>query len=244
MKLKGCTALVTGANRGIGAAFVDAFLAAGARKIYAGVRNPDAYAPPDGRVTAVKLDVTADADVAAAVAACGDVDVLVNNAGVNGSSGVVAGDLAAAGHEIDVNYLGLLRMCRAFAPVLAANGGGAMVNLLSILSRVNLPRAGSYCASKAAAYSATQAFRAELAAQRTLVVAVCPGTVDTEMTRLSPGPKMAPEAVATAALDAVEAEAEEIYPGDMAAGVAADLDLDRKAVEQRFAAMLPAATDG
>ena len=130
-------------------------------------------------------------------------------------------------------------MCRAFAPVLKANGGGTIVNMLSILARVNLPLMGSLCASKAATLSMTQGVRAELAAQGTKVIAVMPGAVDTRMTAMLPPPKMKPSEVAAAALKAIDEGTEEIYPGDMAQGVAAGLASDPKAVEKQFAGYLP-----
>jgi NAD(P)-dependent dehydrogenase (short-subunit alcohol dehydrogenase family) len=138
---------------------------------------------------------------------------------------------------MQVNYFGTLSMCRAFAPVLARNGGGAVVNVLSILSRVSTPRLASYAASKAAGFSLTQSVRAELAAQRTLVVGVMPAFVDTEMARKAPGPKMDPRELASAIVDAVEGEVEDVYPGE-AARVAIGLQRDPKAVERQFAALL------
>jgi NAD(P)-dependent dehydrogenase (short-subunit alcohol dehydrogenase family) len=140
---------------------------------------------------------------------------------------------------MDTNYLGTLAMCRAFAPVLKRNGGGAIVNMLSILSRVSMPAYGSLCASKAAALSMTQGVRAELAKQHTLVVGVMPGAVDTDMARGYQGPKDPPLEVANAALDAVEKGLEDVYPGGMAQGVSAGLAKDPKAVEKEFAQYLP-----
>jgi short-subunit dehydrogenase len=130
-------------------------------------------------------------------------------------------------------------MCRAFAPVLKANGGGAIVSMLSILSRVSLPAMGSLCASKAAALSLCHGVRAELAQQGTFVVGVMPGAVDTDMAKDFPGPKENPDDIAKAALQAVEQGIEEIYPGGMAQGVSAGLAKDPKAVEKEFAAYLP-----
>jgi short-subunit dehydrogenase len=132
-------------------------------------------------------------------------------------------------------------MARAFAPVLARNGGGAIVNLISILAHMNLPQMASLCASKAALLSATQAMRAELAAQGTRVMAVLPGAVDTDMTRDFEGAKMAPADVAAALVHGLSIGAEEVYPGEMAAGVAMGLAVDAKAVERQFATFLPKA---
>lgn len=236
--------MVTGANRGIGRATVDALLEAGAAKVYAACRDNaagEALAAELGdRVTAVPLDITDAAQVAAAAGACADVNLLINNAGVNFNQPVLgASNVEMARSEVEVNYLGTMAMCNAFGPVLAANGGGALVNVLTILSRVNMPASGSYCASKAAAYSMTQAVRAQLKGQGTLVVGIMPGAVDTRLTDGMEIPKMAPAEVAGDILAAVQAGDEERYPGDMAAGVAAGLAADPKAVEADFANYLP-----
>ncbi len=136
---------------------------------------------------------------------------------------------------MEVNYFGLLRMCRAFAPVLAANGGGALVNVLSILSRVASPASGSYSASKSAAFALTQAVRAELRRQGTLVIGVMPGYVDTDMVARLDVPKIAPLDVVRATLAALEARQEDVYPGETATQIAALLQQNPKAVEQQFA---------
>ena len=239
MDIQGCVALVTGANRGVGAAYVEALKKRGARKVYAAARDPNTLTVGDG-VEAIRIDTTNDADIAAAAAACGDVTLLINNAGVNFNSALLASpDLADAREEMNVNYFGTLAMCRAFAPALKANGGGAIVNMLSILARVNLPMMGSLCASKAAALSLTQGVRAELAAHGTLVVGVLPGAIDTRMTKDFPPPKEDPADVVAAVLDAVEAGQKDVYPGGMAQGVAQGLANDPDAVEKEFAGYLP-----
>jgi NAD(P)-dependent dehydrogenase (short-subunit alcohol dehydrogenase family) len=245
MQIKGSVALVTGANRGIGRSFVEALLARGGARIYASSRHPerlvDLVERGKGIVVPIKLDITKPADMAAAADRCRDVNLLVNNAGINLQAGLIAAkDLAEARAEMETNYFGPLAMCRAFAPILAANGGGAIVNMLSILARVNLPMYGSLSASKAAALSLTQGVRAELAKQGTLVVAVMPGAVDTEMERNFPPPKLPPGDAARAALDGVEQGLEEVYPGDMANGMSQGLAGDAKAVEKDLAKYLPA----
>ena len=240
MKIAGTTALVTGANRGIGKALVEALLQAGAAKIYAATRDGVAAFPGNARLVPLTLDITKPAQVAAAVQAAGDVHVLINNAGVNRNAGLLhAASLDGARAEMETNYFGTLAMCRAFAPVLARSGGGAIVNILSIAARVNLPFMGSLCASKAAGLSMTQGVRAELAKSGTRVVAVMPGAVDTRMTAGVDVPKMQPADVARAVLEALEAGQEDIYPGDMASGMAAGLAADPKAVEKQCAAYLP-----
>jgi NAD(P)-dependent dehydrogenase (short-subunit alcohol dehydrogenase family) len=245
MDIKDTVVLVTGANRGIGRAYVEALVERGAAKIYAGARDPNGLADlvdrHRGKVVPIKLDITQPADVAAAATLCRDVSLLINNAGINRQAGfIAASDLAAARAEMETNYFGPLSMCRAFAPILAANGGGAVVNMLSILARVALPMYGSLSASKAAALSLTQGVRGELAKHGTLVVGVMPGAVDTEMERNFPPPKLPPADAARAALDAVEQGLEEVYPGDMARGMHQGLSADPKAVEKDLAKYLPA----
>lgn len=240
MEIKGCTALVTGANRGIGAAFVEALLSRGAGRIYAAARAGHPASPADARVVPIQLDVTDDAQVAAAAARCRDVGLLINNAGVNFNAGLLAAPtIDHARLEIETNYLGTLRMCRAFAPVLGANGGGCIVNMISILGLVQLPLMGSLAASKAALWSLTQGVRAELAKQGTLVVGVLPGAVETRMTEGVPVPKIKPAEVARAALDAVASGTEETYPSQMAEGWLAQHRADPKALEKELAAYLP-----
>jgi peptide/nickel transport system ATP-binding protein len=244
MKVAGSIALVTGANRGIGRAFVGALLERGAKKVYAGTRKPDAVADlvkaHPGKVEAIALDITSERQVAAAAERCRDVTLLVNNAGLSRRLGMLAApDLKAAREEMETNYFGTLAMCRAFAPVLKANGGGAIINMLSILARVNLPMRGSLSASKAAGLSLTQCVRAELAKQGTFVMGVMPGVVDTDMEAEYPPPKLPPRDVANAALAALEDGVEDVYPGEMAQGVAQGLAADPKGVEKQFAGYLP-----
>ncbi len=237
--LKGAVALVTGANRGIGAAFVSGLLAAGAQRVYAAARNPQtlaALAQSDGRVIPIALDITNDTSVEKAAARLIDVDLVVNNAGVLlGARLIAAADLSAARQEMEVNYFGLLRMCRAFAPILAANGGGTLINVLSILARVASPAVGSYSASKASALLLTQAVRAELQAQGTRVIGVLPGYVDTAMTEGISAPKIQPGEVVRATLDALQTDQDEVYPGEAATQIAALLLQNPKAVERQFA---------
>jgi NAD(P)-dependent dehydrogenase (short-subunit alcohol dehydrogenase family) len=164
------------------------------------------------------------------------VTLLVNNAGVSSGRRLIgAPDLTGARDEIEVNYFGLLRMCRAFAPVLATNGGGTIINMLSILSRVAAPGIGSYSAAKAAAFSLTQSVRAELHRQGTQVIGVMPAYVETDMTARLQAPKIQPVEVVRAALAAVGTDQEDVYPGDPATQVAAQLLQDPKALERSFA---------
>jgi NAD(P)-dependent dehydrogenase (short-subunit alcohol dehydrogenase family) len=240
MEIAGASALVTGANRGIGAATVTALLAAGAARVYAAMRAPDETSVSAPNVVTIRLDVTDPEQVAQAAHLCGDVQILVNNAGIGLFQPLIAAhDPCAAEQEMRVNYLGPLAMCRAFAPILGRNGGGAIVNVLSILARVAVPVAGSYSASKAAAYLLTQAIRGELAAQGTLVVGVMPGYVNTDMVRGLDVPKLDASEVALSIVRAIRSDFEDVYPGS-AAHVAAALLQDPKSVEKQFASVVPA----
>ena len=140
--------------------------------------------------------------------------------------------------EMETNYFGTLSMCRAFAPNMIRAKKGTIVNMLSILAHMNLPMMGSLCASKAALLSLTQALRAELATHGVHVMAVLPGAVDTDMTAMLSIPKMQPAEVAEAIVHGLEYGLEEVYPGDMAMGVATGLATDPKAVEKQFAGFL------
>lgn len=240
-------AFVTGANGGLGQYYVEALRSQGAAKIYAGARNLKALESlvtdyPD-IIIPIALDITDEQSVNQAAAQCPDVTLLINNAGVGFNQGLIAApDLSKARMEIDVNYFGTLMMCRAFAPVLKHNGGGAIVNMVSMVARVNLPFNGSYSASKAATLSLTQGVRAELAAQGTLVIAVLPATIDIGMGKSYPDPKVSPEEVVSDALQAVIDSVEEVYPGEQAKQMAAQLLSDPKALEKTVATMLPSST--
>lgn len=206
---------MTGANRGIGKAFVDALLAAGAAKVYAGVR--DVASITDPRVTAIELDVTSPATIAAAVKRCPDVKVLINNAGVMESSSMLAPHSATAmRREFDVNVFGMLAMIRDFAPVLKANGGGAIVNMLSVVSWFTTPFNSTYCASKHAALSVSDSARIELHDQTTQVVGVYVGFVDTDMAAGFDVPKVQPHEVAEAAITGVENGIDHVRVGERA----------------------------
>ncbi|HWK46629.1 MAG TPA: SDR family oxidoreductase [Stellaceae bacterium] len=237
--LDGAVAFVTGTSRGIGRSLVDRLLAAGAKRVYCAARDTaqiaDLIATGGGKLIPVTLDITSDAAVEAAAAQAGDVTLLINNAGLNFNQAFTSPDVMGnARAEMETNYFGPLRMCRAFAPVLRRNGGGTIVNILSILSRASLPAMGPLCASKAAALSLTHSVRAHLQAQSTKVMAVMPGAVDTDMSRDLQGPKMPPGDVADAVIDGLKVGLEEVYPGDMAAGVAFGLAIDPKGVERQF----------
>jgi NAD(P)-dependent dehydrogenase (short-subunit alcohol dehydrogenase family) len=209
MKLDNAIVFVTGANRGIGLAFAREALARGAKKVYAGVRNPDNLSLPG--VEAVELDVTRPEQIAAAAKRCGDVTVLINNAGIAQTGGFIAeGSAASAREQFETNFFGPLLVSQAFAPVLAANGGGAIVNVLSIASWINAPILGAYGASKSAAWALTNGLRHELRGQKTQVLGMHVGFVDTDLTRGLDAPKSSPEVVVARTFDALEAGAEEV----------------------------------
>jgi NAD(P)-dependent dehydrogenase (short-subunit alcohol dehydrogenase family) len=226
VRIDGARVLVTGASRGLGRVFTASLLARGARVVYAGARDPAHVTAPE--VVPVKLDITSASDVAAAVARCADIDVLINNAGIMRFAPVLAApDMDSAREEMDTNYFGTLRMCRAFAPVLGANGGGALVNVLSIVSWFANPQNSSYCASKSAAWALTNAARIELRRQGTLVTGVFAGVIDTEMgAAFADLPKVSPQSVVDQALDGLEAGAEEVLCDERTRSVKAALPHD------------------
>jgi NAD(P)-dependent dehydrogenase (short-subunit alcohol dehydrogenase family) len=244
MNIQDTTVLVTGANRGIGKAFADALLDRGARKVYAVVR--DVATVTDPRLVPVQLDVTDPHRVAAVARELDDVQVVVNNAGVLHLSVPLSASLDTARVELETNYLSLVSMTKAFAPVLERNGGGAFVNVLSVFSWVATPVLTTYSASKAAAWSFTNAARIELRRQGTHVVGVHPGPVDTDMTAAIELEKIPPATVATSALDALEAGEPEAVVDDYSRAVKAGLSDDQEMlypeIERQFLAMTGAGT--
>ena len=208
MKIQGSAALVTGANRGLGAAIAQALLDSGA-KVYGAARDAATITNPN--VIPVQLDVTNVDDIANAARACGDVSIVVNNAGILRSSASLApGAIDAARAELETNFFGPMRMAQAFTPVLRDNGGGALVNMLSVLSFVSAAQGATYSASKAAAWSLTNALRIELRRQGTLVVAVHAGYIDTDMATGVDADKVSPQSVASQIVAALVAGAEEV----------------------------------
>ncbi|WP_328607045.1 SDR family oxidoreductase [Amycolatopsis sp. NBC_00345] len=220
MQIAGSTALITGAGRGLGRHFAQALLDRGAAKVYATARRPGSI--DIAGVTPLALDVTDPDSVRAAAAAAPDVDLLVNNAGLAAYTDLVTGDLDDIRREMETNFFGPLHVVRAFAPVLAGNGGGAILNVLSVLSWISYQGSAGYAAAKAAAWSMTNGVRLELSAQRTQVAGLVMASTDTDMMAGFDVPKNDPADVVRAALDGIEAgEIEIIADADSIATKAA-----------------------
>jgi NAD(P)-dependent dehydrogenase (short-subunit alcohol dehydrogenase family) len=225
MKLHNATVLITGANRGIGLAFAREALARGARKVYAGARKPASVTLAG--VEAIALDVTDPAQVAAAAQRAGDVTLVINNAGIARFGGFLAeGSIDAAREQLETNFFGPLRVSQAFAPVLAANGGGALLNVLSVASWISSPMLAVYGASKSAVWSLTNGLRHELRAQGTQVLGLHMGFVETDLTQGIEMPKSTPEDIVRRAFDALEAGAEEVLGDEITRQVKGGLSAD------------------
>ena len=243
MKIDGSVALVTGAGRGLGQAFARELVSRGAARVYGAARDPAAVTEPG--VIPVALDITDPEAVARAANQCADVSLLVNNAGVmRASTFIDAPSLENARLEMETNYFGTLSMCRAFAPVLAASGGGVVVNMLSVTSFFNNPLNASYGASKSAEWSLTNGIRLELARQGTLVVGVHAGFIDTDMAAGIDAPKISPESVARQAFDALEAGQVEVLADERSRTIKASLPRDHELIYPQVQEFWDALTHG
>jgi NAD(P)-dependent dehydrogenase (short-subunit alcohol dehydrogenase family) len=229
------TPVVTGANRGLGRQIVDQLLERGLPKVYALARDPDAVRR-DPRVVPVRFDLLDGDTIAAAAARASDATLLINNASTAAFSTPLEADAAAVRREMAVNYDGTYATIRAFVPVLEANGGGAVVNVLSLLSLASAPPMAGYSASKAAAHSLTQALRPALAARGISVHGVYPAGIDTEMVAGIETAKTPPEQVAALLLDGLAAGQEDIFPDPNSQAMAQTWWSDPKAFERAFAA--------
>jgi len=235
MQIKDAVVLVTGANRGLGKSLVQAFLAAGARKVYAGSRK--LVESSDPRLQPIKLDITNAHDIAAAAETCQDINILINNAGIaTFTTFLTAPSLDEARETMETNYIGTLAMIRAFAPILKKNGGGVLVNMLSVLSWFASPTLGSYSASKAAALALTETIRIELRSQGTLVMGVHAGFMDTDMADQAIGPKVSTEVVAASIIEGISNDREEVLADQPSQNVKAMLASNRQAFYKQIQA--------
>ncbi len=244
IQIKGSICFVTGSNRGIGRAIGEELIKSGAAKVYAAARNTNALKElverSKGKVVAVRLDVTSEDQIRAAAKMASDTQILFNNAGIANYTGVIsAADSKSARAEMEVNYFGLMNMTRAFASLLAKNGGGALVNISSVGGLVGIPAFGTYCATKAAVHSLTQSVRGELSAQGTRVIGVYPGPIDTDMVARFDIEKETPQNVAREIFRGIESGAEEVYPDKVSLEFAVKLKTDAKGLEKEWSTMLP-----
>ncbi len=241
MNVKNSVAFVSGANRGIGRAFVEQLLRQGAKQVYAGARDTSKLAElvsaGEGRVVAVSLDISVVTSAQAAAQVAGDVTLLINNAGALAGGSQLTAEVANIRGEFETNYFGLINMARAFAPVLEANKPAAMVNVLSVVSLASMPPLGGYSASKAAAHSLTLALRGELSKRGIAVHGTYPGPVDTDMAKGFEMAKTSPADVAAATLAGVEAGSDYILPDVMAQQVYQAWSAKHTDVENQFGSM-------
>jgi NAD(P)-dependent dehydrogenase (short-subunit alcohol dehydrogenase family) len=240
MDIKNAISVVTGANRGIGRALVEALLERGAARIYATVRDPAQLAPVAAldpkRVRAFQLDVTKREEIARAAREITDANMLINNAGVLASYSLLSSPLTDIEKDLGTNYLGTLAVTRALAPMLEQRRG-TIVNLLTVVSLASMPGIGGYSAAKAAAHSMTQALRAELKRRGVSVHGVFPGAVDTDMIRGFDMPKTSARAVADAILAGIERGDEDIFPDPMSQQLHQLFLKSAKDLERQFASM-------
>jgi NAD(P)-dependent dehydrogenase (short-subunit alcohol dehydrogenase family) len=236
MKIEGSVALVTGANRGLGRALVSALVEAGAAKVYAAARDERQVPRGDSRIVPLMLDTTKPDQIAAAVKKANDVTLLINNAGVSTSYNVLTMIPAELDADLRTNVHGTLGVIKAFLPVLErAPGGATIVNVLSLGALASVPSFGGYSASKAAAYSVTQALRPELRAKHIDILAVLPGPIDTDMVKALQLPKTSPADVAKGVVAGIARGEEDIFPDPMAQQMSALWNKSPKEFERAFA---------
>ena len=239
MQIRDTVALVSGANRGIGRALVEALLEQGARRVYAGARDlakvDDVVALDRARVIPLRLDVTNPGDARAAADIARDVHLLINNAGVATAAAPADTSVDMIRETMETNFFGLVHVTNAFLPTLREHRG-AIVNILTIVALASKPTLAAYNASKAAGWSLTQSLRADVAAHGITVHGVFPGAVDTDMIRSFTLPKTPAIDVARAVLEGIEAGTEDIFPDPMAQQLYAAWRQDHKAVERQLAA--------
>lgn len=236
------TVLITGANRGIGKAYAEAFLNAGAKKIYVCTRDlenvADFVATDPERLIPLKLDVTNKDDIKAAAAAAQDVDILINNAGVLDFDDFASTDMEEkARFQMEVNYFAVIAVTQAFAPILKANGGGLIATVSSIVGHVTMPGFAGYCASKYAVQSLILSMRLSFAAQGTKVVGVYPGPIETDMTHAFEMDKFQPSQVAEETIKGIENGQEDVFTDAFSQEFYAAFRKDPKAVEAQMLEM-------
>lgn len=237
MKLDNKIVFVSGTNRGIGKAIVDALLKRKVTKVYAAARKIDQLAWKDDRVVPIELDITSSQQIKQSVARAQDINVLINNAGSLSGGSVLTATEPDIIRDMQVNYFGTLNMIRAFEPVIEKNGPGSIVNLSSVVGLASMSQAAGYSASKAAVFSASQALRAELKSKNISVHTVFPGPIDTDMARDFNFPKTSSEVAAENIIKGIEAGNEDIFPDPFSVEIAGSWSKDPKAVERSFAAM-------
>ena len=240
MQISKAVAFVTGANRGIGRALIDRLLDAGVPRIYAAVRDPAEVArlsQVDFRIRPILLDVTNGAQIEQAAAQASDANLLINNAGVLDFGSFLDVTAAQVERNFAANFTAPLNLTRAFVPVIAANGGGTIVNMLTLVALASMPGLSAYNASKAAAWSMTQSLRATLAVRNIKVMGVFPGAVDTDMIKGVDMPKTPAAEIARAIVDGIVGDSEDVFPDPMSSSVYEQWKLDHKAVEHQFGAM-------
>jgi len=240
MQITSATAFVTGANRGIGRALVGQLLASGAKRIYATARTPaeaEKLTAIDRRVTGLVLDVTDAEQIRSVATRAADVTLLINNAGVLDFGNFLDAQRPQIDRNFATNFYGTLDTTRAFVPVLETNGGGTVVNLLTLVALASMPGLSVYNASKAAAWSMTQSWRASLASKNIRVMGVFPGAVDTDMLAGVEMPKTSANDVARAIVQGISGDEEDVFPDPMSANLYAQWKQDHKAIEHQFATM-------
>jgi NAD(P)-dependent dehydrogenase (short-subunit alcohol dehydrogenase family) len=236
MNIEGKSVLVTGANRGIGAALVRAFLKHGVGKVYAAARDPSSLPNfEDIRVTPVQIDVTKSAEVNAAANKMGAIDILVNNAGIMTFANILSASSDELAMDMDVNYYGTLRVMQAFTPLIEKQGGGAIVNIVSIVGLAPPPAISGYSASKAALFSATQAARSTLKPKKIEVFGVFPGPIDTDLAKNLPFDKASPVETAENIVKGIIGGQEDIYPDPTSNQLSSLWNSNPKGLEQFFA---------
>ncbi len=232
MDFKDKIIFVSGANRGIGKAIVEALLKRGAKKIYAAARNPDQISTEDARIEKIALDITDQAQIDATAKQCADTQILINNAGALVTQSAFEGTMDGIRRDMEVNYFGTLAMMRAFIPVLEKQDTAIIANVCSIASFMNFPFIGGYCASKAALYSITQGARMELAERNITVHSINPGPIDTNMADDIDMEKESPENTAEAILNGMERGDADIFPDPTGQGMFEAWREDYRSVER------------